>query len=270
MLKLAERIFLSPEIRIDDVLRGSFGVQAGRADILRIHRAMIKGQYDRYNDAENEYIYNLFWTNPASPTSPLASVFILWILKQRFSASKDGSVDSRYWLVSDILAYFEVAGIQPDQLMILIQRLRDRGLVEPLDPTSEIVHPSHRISATEAAIAHLDLVLNSQVYMEQMALSTGLNSRAYYERIKELKNRPSSGAFSDIRRIFAEYLLQVDAVRVSIPNPVDYSGVSEARKYIRGLSGIPVSPSTSLTTDGRQPRSAPAPSVGGVMPWRKR
>jgi len=270
MLKLAERIFLSPEIRIDDVLRGSFGVQSGKADILRIHRAMIKGQYDRYNDTENEYVYNLFWTNPTSPTSPLASFFVLWLLKHRFSTSKDNNIDSRYWLVSDILAYFEVAGIQPDQLMILIQRLRDRALVEPLDPTSEIIHPSHRISATEAAIAHIDLVLHSQVYMEQMALATGLNSRASYEKIKELKNRMSSDSFTDMRRIFADYLLQVDAIRVSIPNPVDYSGVSEARKFVRGLSGIPLSSAPARASNGYQPRSAPAPSVGGIMPSRKR
>jgi len=52
MLQVAQRVFLSPEIKIDDVLRGSFGAAPGRGELLRIHRAIIKGEYGQVSDRE--------------------------------------------------------------------------------------------------------------------------------------------------------------------------------------------------------------------------
>ena len=49
MLKLAERVFLSPEIKIDDIIRSKFGGPSVTTDKFRTHRALIKGEYDRFS-----------------------------------------------------------------------------------------------------------------------------------------------------------------------------------------------------------------------------
>jgi hypothetical protein len=73
MLRIAERIFLSPELRIDDIIKSRFGGEDVTANLFRTHRALIKGEYDRFSEAENEFISNLFQTNPKRP-EPLQHV----------------------------------------------------------------------------------------------------------------------------------------------------------------------------------------------------
>ncbi len=60
MLRLAERIFLSPELKIDDIIRSRFGGATVTADRFRTQRALIKGEYDRFSEGENELISNVF------------------------------------------------------------------------------------------------------------------------------------------------------------------------------------------------------------------
>jgi hypothetical protein len=67
MLKIAERIFLSPELKIDDIIKSKFGGDNVTADRLRTHRALIKGEYDRFTEGENEFISNVFQTNALRP-----------------------------------------------------------------------------------------------------------------------------------------------------------------------------------------------------------
>ena len=56
MLRLAERIFLSPEIKIDEIIRSKIGGPSVTADRNRTHRALLKGEYDRFSEAENEFV----------------------------------------------------------------------------------------------------------------------------------------------------------------------------------------------------------------------
>ena len=75
MLKIAERIFLSPELKIDDIIKSKFGGEDITADRFRTHRALIKGEYDRFSERENEYISNLFQTNAQRPGPPLLGYY---------------------------------------------------------------------------------------------------------------------------------------------------------------------------------------------------
>jgi hypothetical protein len=71
MLRLAERIFLSPELKIDDIIKSRFGGETVTADWFRAQRALVKGEYDRFSEGENEFISNVFQANPRRPESPL-------------------------------------------------------------------------------------------------------------------------------------------------------------------------------------------------------
>jgi hypothetical protein len=65
------RVFLSPELKIDDIIRSKFGGEDVTADRFRTQRALIRGEYDRFSETENEFISNLFKTNPRRPEPPL-------------------------------------------------------------------------------------------------------------------------------------------------------------------------------------------------------
>ncbi|MCW0047674.1 hypothetical protein OIU13_14170 [Brevundimonas sp. BT-123] len=235
MLKIAERVFLSPEIQIDEVLKTSFGFAPGRAELHRIHRGLVKGEYDRYDERENEYVLNLFWSDPNSPASPLLTLYLLMALKQRSAATDQNDIDARMIAVSDLCSVFEVAGAQRDQTQALLQRLLDRGLVEPLNPTEVKIANGQRLSITEAGLAHIELAFGSTVYIEQMAMATGLNSRTTFNSIRDLRQKQSQEAFAELRKTFVDYLIEIDTLRIKFPSSPEYAGLAEARKRFRGL-----------------------------------
>lgn len=261
MLVVAERIFMSPEIRIDEVLRGSFGVAPGRSEMLRIHRALIKGEYDRYSYKENSFVYNLFWTDPSWPSSPLLAFYILWTLRARMAKARADSVDSRHWNAGDLASFFEPTGVHPDQTVVVLQRLIDRSLVETLDPGATAISLTTRIAITECGVAHIDLVMTSEVYLEQMALATGLNQRSVFNQVRSEKNSASPQSFRNLRQIFAHYLIDLDGSRLKIPTAREYAGVEEARRLVRGLAAPGTQPNPPKTSG----RSAPAESIGGTI-----
>jgi hypothetical protein len=96
MLRLAERIFLSPEIKIDEIIKAKFGGESIASDKNRTHRALLRGEYDRFSETENEFVSNLFYTNRMRPEPPLLSYYILWILRQRLNSARDDGVESRH------------------------------------------------------------------------------------------------------------------------------------------------------------------------------
>jgi hypothetical protein len=97
MLKLAERIFVSPELKVDDIIKSRFGGPNVTSDRLRTHRALIKGEYDRLSEAENDFITNIFVTDQSKPGSPLLAYYCLWMLRQKLNAAKIGASDDRHW-----------------------------------------------------------------------------------------------------------------------------------------------------------------------------
>lgn len=263
MLLIAERIFLSPEIRIDEVLKGSFGFNPGKGEQLRIHRAIIKGEYDRYSDRENSYISNLFWTDRSWPSSPLLALYILWTLRTRLAKAKADNVDTRHWGANELGQFFEPLGAHPEQTIVVLQRLADRGLVEALDPTVDLVSPVARMAVTESGIAHMDLTFTSDVYVEQMAMATGLNSRSTVNMIRDDRTGATGSSFTAMKKHFVDYLVDLDSQRFKIPNTKEYAGLSEARNLLKSLSST-ASRDIDVAT-ARSGRTSPADSIGGVF-----
>ena len=61
----------------------------------------MKGEYDRFSEAENEFVSNMFYTNRMRPELPLLAFYILWILRQRLNSVSEGEgVEARHWPVS--------------------------------------------------------------------------------------------------------------------------------------------------------------------------
>lgn len=234
MLRIAERIFLSPEIRIDEIVRSHFSGRPITADGYRTYRALIKGAYDRFSDDENEFVTNLFWTDRQQPSSPLLQIHILTLLKAKAVGVTDAASD-RHWLVSDLIDYLEIVGSAPETTQKTVQHLLDRGLVEEFDPNVILLQLGHRVAIKEAGGAHLDMAYSSTTYIEQCALATGLNDRSVHQRMKDLFRRPNRENFFAIRNIFIDYLLKADAVRLTIPSHPDFRALQEVRNKFRTL-----------------------------------
>jgi hypothetical protein len=235
ILKITERVFLSPEMKIDDIIKSRFGGESVVANPFRAHRALIRGEYDRFDEAENEFISNLFQTDPQRPGPPLLGYYILWLLrqKQRSVRPGDDDIERRHWLVIELCQFFEPCGVPEDIVVITINRLHARRLIEALDPNAEQVSVADRVAIKESGIAHLELVLNSAVYVEQMALVTGLSELSARDEIRSnLQQRNMPG----IRDAFLRYVLKIDHGRLGIPSNRNYSQVTAARGQVAGLT----------------------------------
>ena len=213
MLKIAERIFLSPELKIDDIIKSKFGGEDVTANLYRTHRALVKGEYDKFSEGENEYITNLFQTNARRPGPPLLPYYILWLLRQKLHSVRpdDDDVVSRHWDANELCQLFEGCGVDEDIVMFALDRLYSRRLIEALDPNAKQVTITDKVAIKESGLAHFDLVLNSPVYVEQMALVTGLNELFARD---EIKKNLSNGRFPDLRATFVRYVLKVDNGRL--------------------------------------------------------
>lgn len=255
MLRLAERIFLSPEIKIDDIVKSHYGGPPISSDKYRTHRALIKGEYDRFSEAENVYVCNLFHIDPRKPTSPLLALYILWILRQRSANARLDQVEERHWLVSELCDFFEACGVPIESVLAVITRLFDRRLLETLDPNVKKPTLCDRIAIKESGIAHIELLGNSSVYLEQMALTTGVNSRLVRDELKQKSHGSNNQSFIEMRDIFIAYLLKVDAMRVLIPQTSQYRQLNEARAFVRDIR--------TLDRPGSRPQTNTQDRTGG-------
>lgn len=251
MLKLAERIFLSPKIAIDDIIKSKFGGPTITTNKFRTHRALIKSEYDRFY--KNEFVSNLFHTNAQRPESLLLAYYILWMLRQRVNNNRGDNIEAAHWLVAELCEFFEGCGVAEELVLQSVCRLYDRRLVEALDPNLKQIGMSDKITIKDSGIAHIDLVLSSSVYVEQMALISGINVLSIRD---DLRRRNRMIAFDELRTIFLQYVLQVDAARVSIPHNHTYAQMSQARRIVDNLCSTQNSYSRS-TPRRREPRLLP-------------
>jgi hypothetical protein len=146
---------------------------------------------------------------------------------------RDDSVETRHWLVAELTELFEGCGVAAELVLQSVRRLYDRRLVEALDPNVKEIGMADKITIKESGVAHIELLLNSNVYVEQMALISGIGELPVRD---ELRKRVHSHAFIEVRDIFLKYVLRLDAVRLRIPtNPV-YAQITEARRQVKSLA----------------------------------
>jgi hypothetical protein len=235
MLRIAERIFLSPELKIDDIIKSRFGGEAVTANQFRAHRALIRGEYDRFSEIENEFISNLFQTNPQRPGPPLLAYYVLWLLRQKLYSVRpdEDDVERRHWLAMDLCQLLEGCGVPEDLVMNSLNRLYGRRLIEALDPNAEHVSVADKVAIKESGLAHLELMLNSTVYIEQMALITGLNELSARDEIRKSLQR---GNYPDIRDTFLRYVLKIDNGRLEVPQNAIYAQITVAQSQVKNLT----------------------------------
>jgi len=75
-------------------------------------------------------------------------------------------------------------------------------------------------------------MLISPVYIEQMALVTGVNELFARD---EMRKKMQARQMTEVRDTLTRYILKIDAGRMNIPGNPAYSQVGKARTQIEGL-----------------------------------
>lgn len=155
------------------------------------------------------------------------------MLRQKLNSVRDDSVENRHWLAAELCQLFEGCGVAEELVMYSLNRLYTRRLIEALDPNMKLISIADRVAIKESGLAHIEMVLNSTVYVEQMALVTGLNELFAKD---EIRRNLQQSRFNDVRESFLRYILKIDAGRVDVPSNLVYSQIEMARSQVRSLA----------------------------------
>ncbi len=134
------------------------------------------------------------------------------------SARDDEGIESRHWQASELCQLFEACGVADE--LVMQNRLYERRLIEALDPNVKTIGAADKVAIKESGIAHIELILSSSVYIEQMALTTGVNEAFTRDEMRK-DNYPRR--MRVVREVFLGYILKIDAGRVTIPRNAVYA-----------------------------------------------
>lgn len=167
-------------------------------------------------------------------SSPLLAFYILWILRQRLNSIREGEgVEARHWPVSDLCLLFEGCGVADELTMQVLNRLYERRLIEALDPNVNKIGVGDKVAIKESGIAHIELILTSNIYIEQTALTSGINELFTRD---EMRRNNHSRKMDEAREAFLRYVLKVDAGRIAISASAVYGQLRIARKQLERMT----------------------------------
>lgn len=229
-LKICQRIITSPIVSIEELIKAYLTQSPHSIPRLRVAQALLFGDYNQFNQGANEYILNVFSVEPDYLTSPLLKLSILRVLLDRESGAPN--VDSAYVTVEDLQNYLEPCGIDRIVAQYSIRDLLAYRLVEPYDPTDEEMCESLRIRITHSGKIHYEFAQRDFIYIQGMALTTPLRGHRVSEEIRSIlhgSGKMDRGDWDRIRKAFMDYVLEEDAIWMSIPNADMYASQTSMR-----------------------------------------
>lgn len=216
-LELSQRTITSSMFRIEDLLT-AFAVGKMVAPTFgKFLNALLKGDYDLYKQTDRHHIFPLFQVDDQIRQSPLLYLRILALLEARRNSAR--TVDERHLTAMSVSNYFDSMDVVEASLDCALLRLLQAGLLEAYDPSIQDLTPGQRLAITYSGTRHLNLALYAAEFFEQMAVTTAIANYDTAERIRGafLSERKYPEKMSEVRRMFAEYLIQEDATYVTVP-----------------------------------------------------
>lgn len=231
-LDLSRRVITSSIFKIDEIIKSYVAGKRLTPNYRKFMQALLQGDYSYYRPIENPYIYPIFNVSEKIRYSPLLALRILLLLKQ--ARTKNQTIEEKHWIVSDIVSYFDGAGVAEPATKLVLEQLLASDLIEPFDLSDREIHNSQRVAVTSKGLAHLDLALFNEIFFAQMLFTTRMNDS---ETVTELRATKSGGklgkeAWGAMFRTFAGYLLKEDGLTCSIPEIDRYNVQREfAREF---------------------------------------
>ena len=217
-LQITQRIITSPRISIDDLVKTFLAGNSLMIPEWDIMRALISGDYTYFNQEENDFILNMFSIKRDRVTSPLIKLSIIVLLQNRELSATTSELS--YMSVEDVMNYLEPLGFSRTVVKHYMLTLLQHRLIEPYDPTEDIIYEDLRVKVTSAGKIHYELATNNETYVTQMALTTPIRDNLLITKQREIFSTQKLNRGHWLRLIsnFIKYVLEEDAKFVSIPD----------------------------------------------------
>jgi energy-coupling factor transporter ATP-binding protein EcfA2 len=240
-LQIAQRIITSPVIDVSELVK-AYAVGAGfHPQYPNITKALLRGEYNYFDQQESSFILNLFEVYPNTVTSPLLKLSILRLLIDVYSDTSES--ERIYRSVEDILNYFEPATINRNIVKEHLKALLDYRLIEPYDPTDINIYETQRFKITHCGRIHYEFVTDDKnsVYISEMALITPVVSQKYILEVRKLLKENETLSDQDLQiiishqkivRLFIKYCLEQDSIYISLPTSELYRSQNMLREIL--------------------------------------
>jgi len=236
-LVLSQDIICSPFMSIEDLVTAFLKRSSGGAVKIGYRsfmEALLLKNYDQFQQDDHSFLLNVFSISPRYPTTPLLK---LRVLKLLIDQAGDESGSSSYFPIDKIRVYFELMGIEIEELDDALEGLLARRLVEPFDASEERVTNTQRLAVTHSGRMHYEMSTTDPIYLRHMALTTPIRTTSVVDRLKAVRGDGAEITGSDwnnIRRVFVLYCMGQDRLYVKVPIDPIYNG---QRQLVRDLNG---------------------------------
>jgi len=216
-LLLSRRVITSSVFRIEDLISSYITHEPIAPTFRKFMNALMKGDYEAYKRGDRHEIFPIFQVDHEIRQSPLLNLRVLALLDSLYRAGK--TIDERHGSVQSIINYFDAIGCSESSIDKALLSLLEAGLVEPYDASIRDLSQGQKLAISFSGKAHLRLALSSNVFLEQMALTTAIVSEDIAHQIRDVYS--SSVAFSEkmreIRRLFVRFIIEEDKKFMSVP-----------------------------------------------------
>ncbi|MBN2321282.1 MAG: AAA family ATPase [Acidobacteria bacterium] len=232
-LHIAQRIIISPVIKIDDLVKLYLSGRHRPISKIRVEQALIQGDYTFFNIQQSDYILNLFAINPDTITTPLLKLSILQLLRDKEFAVNDPT--RSYISVNDIFNYFEATSVQLTTIKKHLIDLLQFRLIEPYNPTDMDIYEEQQVRITHSGQIHWEFVFGRDhlTYMTSMSVVTPIRDNGVVSHIQQMmKTHLDINSWKEIAATFVEYLLQQDETFMTLPTVSTYDSQRRFRKEL--------------------------------------
>jgi len=232
-LNISQRIITSPVVSMEDLIKTYLAENRLNIPKFKIKQALLFGDYNQFNQDANDYVLNVFTVRSDDVTSPLLKLSILRLLMDREFQSTD--TEDAYMMVEEIQNYFEPCGVQRRTISNHISDLLRYRLVEPYDPTDNVVYEDQRVRVTHSGQIHYEFTQNDDIYLTSTSLTTDIRDMDLVTSVKDIRKRGKMDKedWNNVIRMFVEYLLHEDEKFIVLPNMDLYSGQLNMRTELR-------------------------------------
>ena len=221
-LELSQKIITAPILKVDELVATYFAKRSINIPEMRVTLALLCGDYNKFRQDAHEYVLNLFSSETGCLNSPLLRMSILRLLTDKLNSAQDAV--GTYMPFEEIDHYFEAMGTATRAVLASVEQLSNRRLVEPYEPTAEHVAPTTKIAITFSGRMHLEMAMNDNVYIEQMAQTTPLRSVDTLKQLQAITaQKMGRNEWEQVRKIFVDYCLKEDAAWMKVPSHPAYA-----------------------------------------------
>jgi cold shock CspA family protein len=122
-------------------------------------------------------------------------------------------IDDQHLSVQSIFDYFDSIGATEAAVDTSLLWLMEARLIEPYDSSIRELSPAQRVAISHSGVAHLRLATSNEVFVEQMAFTTGLRNEDAALKLREIYRARTdfSSRMAEARKTFVSEVLREDA-----------------------------------------------------------